>query len=57
MRHYYNKPQNIMNTTELFDVSYKVPYLTRSGEYTSHINVETIFTRITTKEVSNRYSM
>ena len=54
MRHYSNKPQNIMDTTELFDVSYRVPHLMRSAEEISPINVESTSTLIITKGLVNR---
>ena len=38
-----------MDTAELFDVSDRVPHLTRSGEDTSPIKLKSISTCITTK--------
>ena len=44
-----------MNKTKLFDVSYMVPHLKRSGEDNSAIKVEIIRKFIRTKGVGTRY--
>ena len=57
MRHYFHKPRNRMDKTELFDVSDRLPRLTSSGEDISPITVENKSTRIITKGVGTRYPM